>query len=918
MPLKYLLCLLIVLGGCSERAHFINDSDYRREVEDDFKAKKELYADTTLFEVFDKEPMTVAESEAMKFLYAYMPIGDITDYDGEFWLRNVRATLRAREETTWGQAIPEQIFRHFVLPVRVNNENLDSSRIVFYEELKDRLKGMSLEEAVLEVNHWCHEKVVYTPSDIRTSSPLASVRSAFGRCGEESTFTVAALRAVGIPARQVYTPRWAHTDDNHAWVEAWVDGQWHFMGACEPEPVLDLGWFNAPASRALLMHTKVFGHYSGPEEIMEQTPCYTEINVIDNYAPSAKATVKVIDISGAHVEGATVEFKIYNYAEFYTVSRQISGSDGCCSLSAGKGDMLVWASKDGNYGFSKITFGDSDTVAVMIDCFVPRNDGEKGSNDGEKGSINGQTICGKSAALDIIPPVEGGSKVEITDEQRKSNSLRLSREDSVRNRYTATFYTEETAKTAAAKYSSDESIISEIARILVKSRGNYAEIEKLLKHNATQRAIELLNIISEKDLRDTPANVLIDHLDNTPSIPPNLINGKEEEDVNGLSFYVRYVLNPRVSNELITPYKGSFSAWITKLLAAEFKKRPQNIVDCINDIINVRDGQNPLHIPVSPVGVWRSRLADSHSRDILFVSLARTFGIPARIEQVAEKVQYYENGWKDVNFTSETPSSVGKGFLKAGYKQTKTVENPKYYSHFTIAKILEDGALQTLNFETEGGADMGEGDTWRGLLQKPLSLDVGNYMLITGTRMASGKILTLLTPFNITKDNTTEVELKLRQDEDDIRVLGNIDAEAVYTTADGLKSSILNTTGRGYFVLAVLGVKEEPTNHALNDIARRKADFERWKRPVILLFKDKKALEMYNPAEFTNLPSTISYGIDTDGKITGMIADALKLTNRTTLPVFIIADTFGRVIFVSQGYTIGLGEQMMKVVSRLD
>ena len=45
------------------------------------------------------------------------------------------------------------------------------------------------------------------------------------------------LWAVGIPARQVYTPRWAHTDDNHAWVEAWVDGEWHYLGASEPAPV---------------------------------------------------------------------------------------------------------------------------------------------------------------------------------------------------------------------------------------------------------------------------------------------------------------------------------------------------------------------------------------------------------------------------------------------------------------------------------------------------------------------------------------------------------------------------------------------------------------------------------------------------------------------------------------------------------
>ena len=33
------------------------------------------------------------------------------------------------------------MFRHFVLPIRVNNENLDDSRRVFYDELKDRGEG---------------------------------------------------------------------------------------------------------------------------------------------------------------------------------------------------------------------------------------------------------------------------------------------------------------------------------------------------------------------------------------------------------------------------------------------------------------------------------------------------------------------------------------------------------------------------------------------------------------------------------------------------------------------------------------------------------------------------------------------------------------------------------------------------------
>ncbi len=35
-------------------------------------------------------------------------------------------------------------------------------------------------QAILEVNHWCHEKATYTATDPRTASPLTVVRSARG------------------------------------------------------------------------------------------------------------------------------------------------------------------------------------------------------------------------------------------------------------------------------------------------------------------------------------------------------------------------------------------------------------------------------------------------------------------------------------------------------------------------------------------------------------------------------------------------------------------------------------------------------------------------------------------------------------------------------------------------------------------
>ena len=878
-----LLFTLLVWTSCNNQQHFITDAAYRAEVENDFQAKQAALPNGNLFAVFNDQ-MTPEEREALTFMYAYMPIGDITDYSGDFYLKNIRSSFQARNEMPWGDSIPEDIFRHFVLPVRINNENLDESRMVFFDELKDRVKGLSLYDAVLEVNHWCHEKVIYTPSDGRTSSPLASVKTAYGRCGEESTFTVAALRSVGIPARQVYTPRWAHTDDNHAWVEAWVNGKWYFFGACEPEPVLNLGWFNGPAYRGMLMHTKVFGKYNGPEDVMERTDGYTEINVIDNYAPSAKAVITVTDANGKPVKDALVEFKIYNYAEFNSVARKKTDADGKCSLSAGKGDMLVWASKDGKFGYSKVSFGKDGEVTIALNK--------------KPGDV--ETI-----ALDIIPPVDGSIPAEVTPEQKEANAKRLLEEDAIRNKYVATFYTEEKAEALAKELGIDPMKTEDF---MIGSRGNWMEIEKFLRETPAEKrtqAMALLDVVSAKDLRDTPASVFADHLNNTPAVQSEWFN--------------EYIMNPRVANEFLTPYKSFFAANIEPSLAKQAVENPQALVDWVKNNVSINDALNAQRIPIMPMGVWKSRIADKGSRNIFFVAVARSLGIPARIEPVARKIQYFkDNAWVDVDFEAAVQTTAKQGKVIASYQPIKALQDPKYYSHFTIAKVLPNGTLQTLNFERGGNVDMGLGDTWSGLLKKPLSMDEGNYMLVTGTRMANGSVLAEIEFFNVEADKTTPIQLEMRESKDEIQVIGNFNSENKFKRADnGEETSLLATTGRGYYIVALLGSRQEPTNHAMRDIAAVKKELEDWGRGIVLLFQDEKGYKNFDPKEFGDLPGTITYGLDIDGAIQKEMATAMKLQNANTLPIFLIADTFNRVVFVSQGYTIGLGEQLMKVIHKL-
>lgn len=868
------LIIMLILAACSSD-HFLKETDYRAKVEDDFAKKQEILTQGDLFSIFENNTMTQPEREAMMFLYAYMTPGDIADYSGDFYLNNVRLALQTRENTSWGKNIPDLIFRHFVLPVRVNNENLDNAREVFYNELMPRIKDLSTRDAVLEVNHWCHEKVVYTPSDSRTSAPLATVKTAYGRCGEESTFLVAALRAVGIPARQVYTPRWAHTDDNHAWVEAWVDGKWFFLGACEPEPVLNLGWFNAPASRGMLMHTKVFGAYNGPEDVMKQTANYTEINIIDNYGESALLEVLVKDANNHPVKGANVEFKIYNYAEFYTVARKTTDENGHASLSAGIGDMLVYASQNGRFGFQKASFGKEKQITVVLDH-------QPGDNF--------------TLPFNIVPPAEKVNLPEVTDEQRAENTRRMNLEDSIRNAYVNGFPTAEQAETFAKKQSLDPKQTTEF---ILKSRGNYADIMQFLK-NASQknmglRALELLSTVSDKDLRDTPCTILEDHLYNTDS-----------------KASITEVLAPRIAAEMLTPYRSYLQKNIPAELAEKFTQSPQTLVNWCKDSLIIRDDLNTLFTKTSPEGVWRSRVTDTGSREIFFVAVARSLGIPAWKDEVNGNVYYRQNNEPvKVDFEAAISTKPSEGTLQANYQPIPRLNNPKYYSHFSLSKF-NNGTFQLQNYP-EGNT------TWESLLKKGAKMETGYYMLVSGNRLANGSVLSNISFFNVEEGKTSKVQLKMRDNSEEIRVIGNFNSEARFTLAQTKEeTSVLATTGRGYYIVGVLGVGQEPTNHALKDIEIKKDDFEKWGRTLLLLFTDEEAYRKFNRKDFPNLPSTAVFGIDTDGKIRKMIADNMKLANGGQLPVFIIADTFNRIVFESHGYTIGLGEQMIHLIHGLE
>ena len=748
---------------------------------------------------------TPGKEDYLAWMYESMSLPDSLNYSRQYWEENIDKTLEVRHKMAWN--VPEREFRHFVLPLSVNNETLDNFRTRYADTLCNRVKGLSIAEAALEINHWCHEQATYQPSDARTSSPEQTIARGVGRCGEESVLAVAALRAAGIPARQVYTPRWAHTDDNHAWVEVWADGKWWFMGACEPEPRLNMAWFNAPVSRAMLLHTRVFGDYRGKEDVISRKPGLTEINVISGYVPSRENHITVLDTCGRPVGGARVEYKIYNYAEFYTVASYLTDSQGHSSLNTGKGDLLVWAHKDGMFGFAVAGGGQTEVVLAhkVGECF--------------------------SADIDIEPPVENPIVTDADAYDIACNAVRLAREDSIR----------------AAHDHSNPAVES-------FRRRRMAGVQ------------ELLACLTPKDLGDISLEVLEDALAGYASADP-------------------YILNPRVELEALRPLrKELLDSGIAQRLES-----PEQVVQWVRDSLVLVEGRNPQNLRITPQSVWRSRMTDRRSRRIFFVAMCRALGFPARIDEVTGKTQYRENGiWLDVDFDGAAQiaeSPKGKVEFVCG-------SNPKYYRHFTLAK-LEDGSAVLREFGQDSD------DT-------PLSsldgiLDVGDYVLTTGTRLSSGGVLARMSFFSVSEGQSIRVPVELRQSEERLSVIGNMNPEELFLP-DGQQAqqSILSAVGRGLFLVAVTGDKDEPSSHAVRELEAVSDCINSWGRPVLVLGK----------ARPQGLENAI-FGLDADGKVRCMLGNA------TTLPAVALCDSFGSVFFLSEGYNTSLGEALKSAISKL-
>jgi len=223
--------------------------------------------------------------ECMDQLQAHSPVSDISVAENLTVLEeNAELALWTRENTPWGPLVPDSVFLRYVLPARVSQEPLVAWRPVFMDALLPVISGSETAgEAVLVISSWCDSIIDYAPTQYRDQSPFVTWSSGIGRCEEMTVFFMCALRSVGIPCRQVYTPWWSTVDGNHAWPEVWTPDGWAYTDISSELQTLNDAWFTERARSTALVVAMVPDSLGGALRYYGDA---SSVNVTRDYAPS--------------------------------------------------------------------------------------------------------------------------------------------------------------------------------------------------------------------------------------------------------------------------------------------------------------------------------------------------------------------------------------------------------------------------------------------------------------------------------------------------------------------------------------------------------------------------------------------------------------------------------------------------------
>lgn len=307
------------------------------------------------------------KNSLMAYLIAYELNSKLAEADARDLLSNYHQIVALLEKE--GLRYPPEFFLSYIAKQSVSDERIEAYRAAMLEDgLAHALEIEDLTERYRETASWCVEKLYFKQTSGRDQTPLdITQKSLYGRCEEMQILFVAAARTVGLPSRAASTPWWAHMDNNHAWAEVYLDGQWVYTGDMDAAYFPNQTWFSGMVDKTvLILADGSMGETD--EEVLLSGRYDSVVNSTENYSKerTRRVSLSCIDEEGNPLSRVQIGVMVFNWGALRPIVILQTDKEGKLSFSTGRGDFYISAFKDDMMALSLVKASALDDPSLEI------------------------------------------------------------------------------------------------------------------------------------------------------------------------------------------------------------------------------------------------------------------------------------------------------------------------------------------------------------------------------------------------------------------------------------------------------------------------------------------------------------------------------------------------------------------------
>jgi hypothetical protein len=400
------------------------------------------------------------------------------------------------------------------------------------------------------------------------------------------------------------------------------------------------------------------------------------------------------------------------------------------------------------------------------------------------------------------------------------------------------------------------------------------------------KAREYMSVLPEKDRQDANPEVLMEHYEES------LVY----ENQYPREIFLSYIWNPRVEFEILTRWRRSISGYFSQEQKDRFLEDPKEIWHWIQTHIRSREDRERETVYITPAAALQLGFAQERSKKVLFVAIARTLGIPARLNPVDASAEY----WNDGEFVRVIQEKErGARVIFTGEKDFSW----NYFQNWSVAKLSPQGyqSLKLWDVSLQDG-------------RLELAIEPGEYRLLTSNRLPSGNIFAKRYDFQIEKGECRTIELQMRE----ASLADMLDSHSIpdheLTDLEGNRHLVGELTKDGRHILFWLEVSKEPTEHILNELMEMRERFAPCQDRLLFIVRKPEDLNDPTLSKCRNALPEVRVFCGDFGKNLEMTARRMYVAP-DKLPLLVVTEGGATGMFAASGYSVGMADMLMRVLN---